>query len=462
MNQSIQNSNSENLTPWHLGWDAILFILLWSAQFWSSEVSGMLLSTPANNVSLIVFLTRVLAYDPMPGLLLIVLFLYIGADLWLHGRAQFALKLVLVWLTIFAFVITPTIAAIVYRHNGVPYLYAHDGMIQIEEAAKFLLAGKNPYVENYIATPMGQWPYHDPGMAINPALYHLIYLPFFPLFSIPFYLVSQLTIGWFDERFIYLLLLILSGLMALNIARTPRDGLAALMILCLNPLFVPFFIEGRNDLVISFCLLGAILLLQKRRIGWAGLLVACAAASKQTIWFLIPFFVLYVVGSTHDWRKIVERARPLIPAAILFCAVLLPFVLWNAGAHIDDTISYQAGTSAPGTNYPIKSLGLGGLALGMGWIQDPNGAFPYTGLEFGVVGLVFLFLLYRQWRNNTLLQLILNFALLFLVYGFFSRVFNDNHLGFALTWLLLPSFITDAKVTEGQSVPVPLNVPSST
>jgi hypothetical protein len=50
-------------------------------------------------------------------------------------------------------------------------------------------------------------------------------------------------------------------------------------------------------------------------------------------------------------------------------------------------------------------------------------------------------LLIRQWRYNTIAQMMLNYALWFLVFAFFSRTFNDNHLGFALTCLALSAFL---------------------
>jgi Glycosyltransferase family 87 len=433
-------------TPRRLSWDAILFIALWAAQFWSSEVSAMVAPTPQNNVSLVVFLTRIFSYDPLPGFLLIVLMLYLGADLFFKGRVQFVSKLSAIWLLIILFVVVPTFAAIAYRHNGVPYLYIHDGAIQTEEAVKFLLAGKNPYAENYLSTPMAQWPFYYTGLNANPALYHLPYPPFLLLVSAPFYGVSQASLGWFDERFVYLLLFILSLLMVLRIPHAPREQLAAVMIFGLNPLFTPFFIEGRNDVVASCLLIGAILFLKEGRVGWSALWVAGALASKQTTWFFAPFFIFYVLardGRLPSGRECRARLRPLVPAAFFLGALMLPFLLWNANAFIGDVLKFQSGALTDGTNYPINSLGLGNLAVGLGWVQHGIDPFPFATLQVIFGGLVLVLLLLWQRLDNRLAQMLLNYALLLLVAGFFSRTFNDNHVGYVLSWLIFPSFVDE-------------------
>src|SRR2546421_10851160 len=80
-----------------------------------------------------------------------------------------------------AFVVVPTVASIVLRETGKPYTYIHDGALMVEEAARKLLHGMNPYVADYLDTPLFYWP-----MVNNPALYHLTYFPFMFLTTIPF------------------------------------------------------------------------------------------------------------------------------------------------------------------------------------------------------------------------------------------------------------------------------------
>lgn len=441
-----------NATPWRLSWDAILFTLLCLAQFWSNQVAVMVPPSKANNVSLIVHLTHIFYYDPFPGLLLLVLILYIGADLWIKGRLGFIMKFIALIVIITAFVILPTMAAIVFRQNTAPHLYIHDGAIQIEEAIKFLLAGKNPYSESYANTPMEQWPFNEPGIDHNPALDHLIYLPFVIIFSTPFYWLSQTAVGWYDQRLVYLGMLLALLLILVRLKSRSPEKLAMTMVVALNPLFVPFFIEGRNDIVVLFWLIGALYFLQQRRWSWAGVWIAAAAASKQTAWFMLPFFVLFVLNPAQrqHWRDLLPRARMLIPALGLFMLIVTPFVLWDVPAFVGDVINYQSGISPSTTNYPIKSLGLGSFVLGFGWVESSAAAFPFSIFQIVFGGLALVVLLIYQWRHNTIAQMVLNYALLFFVFAFFSRTFNDNHLGFVLTCLVLSVFLDSTNVSQNQ------------
>lgn len=425
--------------------DALFLIVLWSAQFWSSALSGLLIPT-AESTILIAYLTRVWAVNPAPAFLLLALLAYILADLWLSGQSQFAVKLIALLGLIGAFVILPTLAAMIYRQNSAPHLYIHDGAIQTEEAIKFLLAGKNPYLETYAYTPMGQWFFREPGFSRNPSLEHLPYLPWVVIFSLPFYWLSQTFIGWYDQRLVFLGMLITTMLILLRLRQNAHNRLALLMMIALNPLFVPFFIEGRNDIVVLFWLIGALYLLQQRHWSWAGVWIAAAAASKQTAWFMLPFFVLFVLNPAQrqHWRDLLPRARILIPALVFFVLVVMPFVLWDARAFVEDVINYQSGVSYGTANYPIKSLGFGSLVLGFDWVESSAATFPFSIFQIVFGGLTLIVLLIYQWRHNTIAQMMLNYALLLFVFAFFSRTFNDNHLGFVLIWFILPSFWTDS------------------
>ncbi|HMN31661.1 MAG TPA: hypothetical protein PKE45_26165, partial [Caldilineaceae bacterium] len=111
------------------------------------------------------------------------------------------------WLLLAVIVVTalllPTVKLILLRQGSGPASYAHDGgVIQTEATIQYLLQGKNPYVEDYVDTPMAEWGFSR----YRTALYHYPYLPWTFLFSAPFKLMSQAVIGWYDQRWVYLLL----------------------------------------------------------------------------------------------------------------------------------------------------------------------------------------------------------------------------------------------------------------
>ena len=138
-----------------------------------------------------------------------------------------------------AFVIAPTIASILLRLGGKPYTYIHDGALMIEEAARKLLAGHNPYVTDYLDTPLYYWP-----MVNNPALYHLTYFPFLFLITVPFVFVFDKIGLFWDERFLYLPAYIATlALVPLLVKRTDHK-LALVALVGLNPQLFPFVVEG--------------------------------------------------------------------------------------------------------------------------------------------------------------------------------------------------------------------------
>ena len=74
-------------------------------------------------------------------------------------------------------------------------------VIQTEAAIQYLLAGQNPYVQDYVNTPMAEWGFS----AYRTALYHYPYLPWTFIFSAPFYVLGTAA-GFYDQRLVYLLL----------------------------------------------------------------------------------------------------------------------------------------------------------------------------------------------------------------------------------------------------------------
>ncbi len=426
-----------------LSQDGLLFLFAWAALVWSASMSHLIAPTTQNNVTLTAVLMRASITDPLPGVWGFVLALYLVADVWLRGRAQAWGKNIALSCMVIGFLLLPTVLAIIYRSSSQPHTFVHDGAIQVEQAAQFFLRGQNPYTVDYTRTPMAEWPFSEDGLKVNPALYHLPYLPLLWLGTIPFALVFQNVLGWYDVRVVYLVCFLASLILILHSRLFRENRFSAAIVLALNPLLIPFLIEGRNDIVVSFWLVVALVLLNKQRLGMAGLAVAAAVASKQTAWFIVPFFVMYVwaCGEKTSWAG---RLKPLLPGLFLLALCVVPFWLWDPNAFWDDVVSYQSGAGG-GVVYPIKSLGFGSVLLGSGLVENNTDAFPFVWLQlvFGIPLVVWL--LRRQLKEQSLMRLVLNYALLLSVILFFSRTFNDNHLGFVITWLGLAFLLPGAK-----------------
>jgi hypothetical protein len=365
------------------------------------------------------------------ALVIIVLVCYLLVHIFLPAHVADRIKWMLVWVIIAAAAVETLMAFVILRHLTAPYQFVHDGVIQTEEAIKFFLQGKNPYAENYLNTPMALWGYgNQSSVSISAALYHFAYWPFLILFSAPFYLLAQGTLGWFDQRMLYLLMYIFTLMLLPQFARSREKVFALILFVGLQPLFFPYFTQGRNDIFVLFWLVLCLVFLKKQRWLSAFVVLAFACATKPTAWFAIPFCVIYLLG-----RGGFSRPRmftlPLAAFVGVMAVVVLPFFFWDPYSFVDDVWNYTAGTST--YSYPISTFGFGSVALSLGLIHDKAAQFPFWMLQI-VFGMPALFLLCRyQVAHNNLRTVWLGYAFLTLVVSFFSRVFNDNHVGFVIS-----------------------------
>jgi hypothetical protein len=391
--------------------------------------------------------------DPLTLLLVsttfALLLAYVVLDA-LGGRlgetARYRLKLALIYAIILVIVFGKTALLIGLRRVGGPASYTHDGgVIQTEVATEYLLSGKNPYVEDYVNTPMADW-----GLDRHTALYHYPYLPWTFLFPAPFYLLSHALLGWYDQRFVYLLLFALTLLLAPRLARGTTASLCLTMVLGLNPLLALDVIFGQNDSFVLFWIVLALWLLDQQDFGSPrNLLLASAAyglacASKPTAWFLAPFFALYLLRdrplSLADWRRLaVTLLRRAWPVAAVFALLVGPWLVWNPGAMLDDVWRWSAGTAE--VSYQIRGWGLANFVLAFGLVPDRLAYFPFWLPEL-LLGLpLLLALLWQQERENGLGRMLYGYALLLFAFLYVSRFLNENYLGYLLGFFALAYFM---------------------
>lgn len=369
------------------------------------------------------------------GLIVVAVALFAALDLTARGEDKRwcdRARLTLVLFVVSLIVIAPTLLEIFLRRTSVPYEHIHDGAIQTEEAVKFLLAGQNPYGADYSRTPMALW--HFSGAAAL-ALHHNGYLPLTFLLALPFYLVAQSVVGWFDVRFVYLLVFIITLFLLPRLVNAWGKKLGLLIAFGLNPLFVPFFVEGRNDGLVLFWIVLCIYLLQHKHIAVAAFVLSLASATKQTAWFIIPFFLAYLFFGPlkNDWRDLARRA--LVPLAIPFGLILLPFMAWDAHAFVADTLIY------PSATFPVAGYGAGQLLLMLGILSSDGAPFPFFLLAL-LFGIPTLLLLLRYQRTRPTLRVFVGASATFtFVVAFFNRVFQDNYIGYIIALAAIAYFL---------------------
>ena len=385
------------------------------------------------------------------ALTLAALLVYFVVDLAWRGRRQLVGKWLLLALIITTAVVLPTGKLILLRAGSGPASYTHDGgVIQTEATIRFLLEGRNPYVEDYTETPMAEWGFSE----YRTALYHYPYLPWTFLFSAPFYLLGQ-ALGFYDQRLVYLLLLIVALALAPKLASTPRRGLALVALLALNPLMALDVIFGQNDVFVLAWLIYSLVAWSAWRTAqaqgggnrflWISLICfGLACASKPTAWFFAPFYGLLLLvdspgGAGSTWRDL-GRAIPRAigrawPALVTVAVLLLPYLLWDSYAFYDDVWRWSSGQGE--TGYQIWGWGGSNFVLALGLVSGRFEQWPFWLTQLLVAVPLLIWFLRRQQRANTLGQAAWHYGMF--LFGFFyaSRFLNENYLGFILAMLAI-------------------------
>jgi len=370
------------------------------------------------------------------------------------------------WVALSAILITalllPTVKLILLRDQSGPASYTHDGgVIQTEATVRFLLEGKNPYVEDYTATPMAEWGFSR----YRTALYHYPYLPWTFLFSAPFYLAGQAA-GFYDQRLVYLLLLAVALALAPLLVQNARAKLALVMLLGLNPIMALDVIFGQNDsFVLGWLIFSLVAWARWRRRGGRGdgggwmlaLSTICfglACASKPTAWLLAPFYAWLLVadlprtgsaaaGLGATLRQLLRRAWP---GALTFLLIVMPYVLWDPAAIYDDLWRWSSGQGE--TGYQIWGWGGSNFVLALGLVADRFVQWPFWAPMVALAAPLLLWLLWRQVRANTLSNACWHYGLFMLGFFYVSRFLNENYLGYILAFLAI-GILTALPADEG-------------
>ncbi|PWH20919.1 MAG: hypothetical protein DDG58_00195 [Ardenticatenia bacterium] len=408
--------------------------------------------------------------DPVTLLLISVAFglflIYLVVD-WLREclwpRMIFRIKLALVYLIVGILVFGQAGLFIALRHISAPAAYAHDGgVIQTEITIHYLLKGINPYVADYRSTPMAEW-----GTEYRTALDHYPYLPWTFLFSTPFYLASSTTIGWFDQRFVYLMLFAMTLAFSSHLVRSAERKLSLLIVLGLNPILASDVIFGQNDSFVLFWIVLGVWLLYwatahngngRNSELWRSLSMVAfglACASKPTAWFLIPFLIGYqwCTLPSHPMDIVPRRitriptnmwavVRHLWPLALTFIVITGPWFVWQPADMIEDVWHWSAGTAE--TSYQIRGWGFSNFILALGLVPSRLAYWPFWIVELVIAVPLLAVGLWRLRRNPRLAVALQGYAILLLGFLYGSRFLNENYLGFLLAVFTVAFFMTDA------------------
>lgn len=322
---------------------------------------------------------------------------------------------------------TSFIVQFVSRFQTAPHKFVHDGAVQTEDAARFLIAGVNPYTADYRQSAFGAFrDEFSGGVRPNPAWTHYVYLPVQFLAAVPFSVVFRQAFGWFDIRLIYILADLLALVFLLRLVRGSEWRLLVATLFLLNPFWLRHFVFGFNDILGFAFIAGTLWSLQRRHWVSAGIWCGLAAATKQSAWLFLPFFVAHLFW---ERRRIGPRWRLALAAALVTVAIfILPFFLWNPEAFLEDSYRYPTGSTT--LSYPISGIGFSPWLVKWGVVKSMWDYYPFSLIQPLVGAPTLIALLAWQRRRNTLATLTAAAAIFGLVYWFFARYFNSNYLSY--------------------------------
>jgi hypothetical protein len=400
---------------------------------WLSIVDSLLLFALSIPV---VMKYRILPVDGTPywlfGLLFFLLSLHCLISFYpeLLGKYKKHLQSVKLGFIVATLIITvggATMTAMFDRAKTAPVYGVHDIILQQEAAMRYLIVGKNPYKETYFGTPVESFHYAELGRdAVNPALYHFVMPPWYLLFPFVFYYSGIPVFGFFDGRMASLFTM---GMLLLFLWYWFRDkGVSrlAIVVTALSPSVVEYFVEGRSDVFALSWLVGALLFLSYKKYAASSAVFALALLSKQTIWFMAPFYLAAL------WITTSARPRVFVTAVAIMAgigiALTAPFLLWDARAFIESVILYLSGGTA--TSYPVSGYGLGMVLFDAGVITDIHAYYPF--IYWQIAFAVPLFIVLMRWYRGKPVEsrMIVSYAVFLTVYWYMSRYFNNSHLGY--------------------------------
>lgn len=358
------------------------------------------------------------------GLIFLGLASYILLDiLSLKEVLRFNLKKGLLWTIILLVIGSAFISAIIVRHQTAPIYMVHDIVIQQESAIRFLLHGKNPYSATYFGTPLEQWNYSPSEK--NPALYHFVMEPFYLLFSLPFYFLSTRIFGFFDGRIPLLFLFFFLLVIVDRLIKNKEQKLLALTIFTFNPAILGYSLEGRSDIFMYAFLFFGFFLLHKKKYTWSAIFTSIAFSIKQSAWPLFPLYIAFLYFKEKDIKLVIKSLFSLL---LVFLVISGPFIIWDYKAYVASTIFYLSGVTDH--SYPISGYGFGMVLNSFGFIKDVHKYYPFQIWQI-LLGLPLLIFLLKKLKDNpTTKRLIFFYGVFLFIFWYFSRYFNNSHLGY--------------------------------
>lgn len=334
------------------------------------------------------------------------------------------------------------------NYRKIDKLSLQDETLHTEIAIEYFLSKKNPYKENYFNTLFAEWHYtfNRFPQIIPPPIFHYAYPPFSFITPLPFYLIGQKLFDYYDQRIFYIILYLLSIFLLFKIPDKKNQKMFLISFFAFNPIILGHLFFGSNNIVVLFWIILTVYLLQKNKTVFSSLSLAFAIGTKQSAWFILPFYFLYVFLKKD--KNFVETFKSLWLFFAVSLLIFLPFAFWDFNSLADDILYFSSGKSI--NSYPIEGIGLTGVLLKLNIIKSPLDYFPCWIFQILFSLPLLVYLLKKQIKNNSIKRALLNYSLLLFVVWFFSRYFHLDHLNYIMVILVISYFIPNKNFYENK------------
>ncbi len=258
------------------------------------------------------------------------------------GSRRWRARAAIFFLVLIGATLLPLSLEVAWRSDGISG-HVQPEVAVIEHAAHRLTEGKDPYRtvvrDHKVVLPVDGQPAYE---------LFFPYLPLMTVFGLPSSTHGGLRLT--DARIFLSLTTIVVVAVSLGLSRAPVERrFRTLQALTVLPIAALPLATGGDDMVIVGFLLLAMVLAQRRRPGWSGLVLGVVSAMKFTAWPLAAL-ALFAARDREGRRAPV---RMLLGMLVIIAPVVAPFVAQNASAFAQNVVLFPLGLS--GVSSPAAS-----------------------------------------------------------------------------------------------------------
>lgn len=247
-------------------------------------------------------------------------------------------------------------------------------IVVIDQAASRLAHGLDPY---HAIVRHGQVTSRVTG---EPAFES--FFPYFPLmaaFGLPSSakVASHIT----DTRLVFAVFSISVILLALWLLRAPNElSTRLLQFQLILPCAALPLVTGGDDIPVLVLLFLGIVLAQRQRFGWSGIVFGLVAAMKLTAWPL-SFLALFCLGRTQRFKS---TTKMLAGFSVILTCIVIPFIIVNPASFVANALLFPVGLA--GVSSPAASDLPGHLIVHL--VPHVHQIYTAIFLAIGVIALI--------------------------------------------------------------------------